>query len=149
EMIDLLIGLNGDQLPRGRGVGILSMSGGAGIQIADEIEEAGLEVASLEKKTTEELRSVIPAFGSVANPIDITGQVVSDPDLLSKTINILNEDKNVEIIVFFLGLGWSFGDKIADDLIELSKRTDKTIAVSWVAGQKETINRLRKHNINV
>src|SRR5699024_7283743 len=100
---------NGSELPKGRGVGILSMSGGAGIQIADEIEETGLEVASLEERTSEQLREVIPAFGSVANPIDITGQVLSDPGLLTKSINILNEDKNVDIIVFFLGLGWSFG----------------------------------------
>src|SRR5260221_2819342 len=61
---------------RGRGVGILSTSGGAAVICADKAEAHGIPLPALEAKTDRPLREVVPDFGSVANPSVLTAQVL-------------------------------------------------------------------------
>src|SRR5450631_3767955 len=61
---------------RGRGVGILSTSGGAAVICADKAEAHGVPLPALEAKTATALHEVVPDFGSVANPSDLTAEVL-------------------------------------------------------------------------
>ena len=44
--------------------------------------DAGMTLATLDAATSDELRAILPEFGSVTNPIDATGAIYDDPTLL-------------------------------------------------------------------
>lgn len=66
--------------PKGRRVGIITASGGAGALMADAADECGLAMPPLPQTAQEELKALLP-FAGVLNPVDITGQAANDPAL--------------------------------------------------------------------
>jgi acyl-CoA synthetase (NDP forming) len=69
-------------------VGIVSVSGGFGVQTADAAELAGLEIAPLPETAQEMLRPLL-SMGGGSNPIDVTGQAVNDPKMLSESVSVV------------------------------------------------------------
>ncbi len=119
-------------LPGGRGIGIITRSGGAGALMADRAEEIGLDVATLGADTTAALRKVVPAFGSTGNPVDITAQGLVNPNLMRESIKILLSDPQVDVAIAWL----SFSEKQADmnvrNFVEAKAQTDKPFIVCWM-----------------
>ena len=90
---------------KGNRVGLVTVSGGVGILMADEASERSLDVAELPADQQDKIKQLIP-FGAARNPIDVTGQVTSDLGLLGKTIDILSERPVYDsMVVFTAGLG--------------------------------------------
>lgn len=73
ELFNLAVALANQPLPVGRGLGILTNSGGPGIICADAAEAQGLHLVALRPETALELRSFLPGIASVYNPVDTTG----------------------------------------------------------------------------
>jgi acetyltransferase len=73
ELFNLAVALANQPLPAGRGLGILTNSGGPGIICADAAEINGLHLVGLRPETAQELRSFLPEIASVYNPVDTTG----------------------------------------------------------------------------
>ena len=63
-------------LPAGRNVGIVTISGGVGVWLADACERHGLAVPELNDDIQNDLRAFIPDYGGVSNPVDITAQAL-------------------------------------------------------------------------
>jgi len=61
-------------------VAIVTVSGGVGIMMADSAETLGLPLPPMPEAAAQTLRTAIP-FASTANPIDVTGQVVAQPQV--------------------------------------------------------------------
>lgn len=61
-------------------VAIVTVSGGVGIMMADSAESLGLPLPPMPDAAAQTLRAAIP-FASTANPIDVTGQVVAQPQV--------------------------------------------------------------------
>lgn len=59
----------------GRRVCIITNGGGSGVLAADECARHGLELAPLPDPVRQGLRGEFPSFYTVANPVDLTGQV--------------------------------------------------------------------------
>jgi acyl-CoA synthetase (NDP forming) len=59
--------------PRGRRMGVLTLSGGACDLIADAASAAGLEIPPFADATTTAIAPHLPSFGAVRNPLDATG----------------------------------------------------------------------------
>jgi len=59
-------------LPRGRGVAIVTVSGGPSVTAADTAETLGLEVPPLPESLRAELRRTLPPFAATGNPVDLT-----------------------------------------------------------------------------
>lgn len=70
--------------PRGPRLGIITVSGGVGTLMADAASDAGLELPPLPADLAQRLRERIP-FASTANPVDVTGQITADYDVLENT----------------------------------------------------------------
>lgn len=81
------------------GVAILSSSGGAGALLADHCEERGLPMAVFAPETVAGLDGILPDFARKANPIDLTGQVRSVPNLYGDTLAMVANDARTEAIV--------------------------------------------------
>ena len=60
-------------LPRGDGVGLLSLSGGQIGLIADLAQDLGLDFPSLSAEAEAALAGILPPFSAIANPLDAWG----------------------------------------------------------------------------
>jgi len=63
------------------GIGIVSISGGACDIVADRAGDLGAELPELAGPTREALAQIMPAYGTVQNPLDVTGAAVIDPSI--------------------------------------------------------------------
>ena len=86
------------RLPRGRRVGILASSGGGGAWMADGSAEGGLEVAALDTHTRDALDALLPSYGSSANPVDTTAQVIREKNYF-RCCRILAESPVVDTVI--------------------------------------------------
>jgi acetate---CoA ligase (ADP-forming) len=77
EMVDIALALSRTRQLAGRRIGIVTASGGAGTWLADDVIAAGLYVPMLSPGLQASLRKLIPAYGSPANPVDTTAQVLA------------------------------------------------------------------------
>ena len=76
ELLDIAAAFTSCPLPTGRNVGIVAISGGAGVWLADACERHGLKVPELDSDVQKDLRAFIPDYGGVSNPVDITAQAL-------------------------------------------------------------------------
>lgn len=101
EQVDVAYACVRGQPMSGSKVGILSVSGGFGVQTADAAELAGLNVASLQPATQALMDELLP-MGGGRNPIDVTGQAVNDIGLLSGSIEIASKSGEYDALVVCL-----------------------------------------------
>ncbi len=81
------------------GVSVLSSSGGAGALLADHSSEYGIPMSEFSEDTAEKLEHILPEFARKANPVDLTGQIYSSPNLFKDTCLALHADRRTEAIV--------------------------------------------------
>jgi acyl-CoA synthetase (NDP forming) len=126
ELSDLCAGFARYPLPRGRRVAILTTSGGAGVWMADACEREGLVVPPLDAATEKRMREFMPAYGSAANPIDLTAQTSLNPlshgkskSTLFGAIEALDASAAIDAVVVVANL--SDGDLLARERAGLSE----------------------------
>ena len=76
ELLDRAFVLSRSAAMKGRRVGIVTTSGGAGVWLADACEAAGLLVPELSESLQNQMREFMPSYGSALNPVDVTAQAV-------------------------------------------------------------------------
>ena len=85
-------------------LGILTVSGGAGILMADAAENSGLDVSPMPSQARKVLDTRIP-LGSSINPVDTTAQVMNDPSILSDAVKVMLSDGGYGAIAAFF-MNW-------------------------------------------
>jgi acetyltransferase len=100
EMFEALAIFHTRRLPRGTGLAAISVSGGAAGLMSDLATDCGVGFAKLANETHAKLREVVPEFGNVGNPLDVTGQGVFQPELLERSLDLLAADPGVDAIVY-------------------------------------------------
>ena len=100
EMAEALAIFHTRKLPRGGGVASAFVSGGAAGLTADLGAECGLDFPTLTPDTVARLHDIIPAFGTVGNPLDYTGQAAQQPEILAGSLMALAEDPQIDTIVY-------------------------------------------------
>jgi acyl-CoA synthetase (NDP forming) len=93
------------RLPR-PGIGIVSISGGACDIVADRAEDLGAELPELAAETRAALAAVMPGYGTVQNPLDVTGAAIIDPSLFTKAIEAISRDPSVGVVGVINSLPW-------------------------------------------
>lgn len=149
HMLDIVEALAGCRLPHGKGVGIITQSGGAGVLMADRAEELALSVPVLDDATQQTLRDAIPAFGAVANPVDVTGQFVAEPQLLHDAIKAALSDPQVHVGVVWLQLMDAYVATLVGIFESLKSECAKPFIVCWVAAPEAGLRALRERGIPV
>jgi acyl-CoA synthetase (NDP forming) len=102
-------------------VGLLTVSGGVGVMMADAAAEAGLDVAPLPAAAQDLIRARVP-FAATTNPVDLTGQVTAEPDLLEAAARVmLGEAGHGSLLIFLAAFGGTpamqnIQQKLAQDL---------------------------------
>nr|WP_254007779.1 acetate--CoA ligase family protein [Rhizobium sp. L1K21] len=104
EQIDIAYAAARGRFPSANKVGIFTMSGGFGIQLADDCTDAGLDVAAMPDSAQAELKALLP-FASPANPVDATAQAVSDWEILTAFVRTMMEKGGYDFFSAILGTG--------------------------------------------
>ena len=86
--------------PRGRRLMITTSSGGAAILAIDEAEKSGLTVPAPSPILQERLREFLPAHCAVGNPVDLTGDAISAPELYRKVMDQTRDDYDTQVVIF-------------------------------------------------
>jgi acyl-CoA synthetase (NDP forming) len=70
------------------GLCFISASGGACTIVADAGEAAGVHLPRFSEATVAGLSEVLPSYGATYNPLDVTGALLTQPDLYEKVVPI-------------------------------------------------------------
>lgn len=124
ELLDVGEVMTVQHRPRGRRVAVVTTSGGSGILAADAVEAHGLEMAALSEQTLAVLDEIVPAFGSTANPVDVTAAVMSNANLFDRTLDVIAVDPGVDLIVAcFCVLTGTDVDDVVASLARVAERS--------------------------
>ena len=103
ELLDVAYAAQHARLAPGRRLGVVTISGGMGAQIADAASEAGLVLAPTPEDAKPALRALCPP-GSPENPVDVTAQVSTDHDLMARSLEIVMASGAFDSFLAFFGL---------------------------------------------
>ncbi|GAB2672537.1 acetate--CoA ligase family protein [Saccharopolyspora gloriosae] len=152
ELLDTAIALGGPRPSDGR-IGVVTSSGGAGGLAADQAEPTGLRLPELDQSTQDSLAPLIPPFGSVANPVDVTAQVINDASALGQVCETVAADDAVDaVLVLLTTLGGRTAEQIAESILRASRACAKPYVVAWQYSHAEIAapaGRLRRAGIPV
>ncbi|AFR49447.1 acetate--CoA ligase family protein [Gordonia sp. KTR9] len=91
---------------RAPGIGVVSISGGACDIVADRAQDVGATLPALSKDTETALQRIMPDYGTVQNPLDVTGAAVFDPSIFTRAIEAMSADASIGAVAVITGLPW-------------------------------------------
>lgn len=118
--------------PRGKRLVVVSNSGASCVMAADYAEEKGIPLAPVSENARERLRKALPAFAAFANPIDVTGALLGNPQLLASVLPIIGEDRQSNLLLLAMPVAGTGYDvpRFAKDLAAFSATFDQAVAVA-------------------
>jgi acyl-CoA synthetase (NDP forming) len=145
-LLDVASALDRQPPLRGKHVGIITNSGGTGVELADLLEERGLLVPALSPRLQALIASVLPPYGSAANPIDVTTQWEHFGKMYARSVELLMESEEVDAVVPVLLQRSALMPEVTEAIIAVSERARqqgscKPIHVCWVAPRSADANR--------
>ena len=124
------------KLPAGTGPNacLYSISGGSGALMAEVAESHGVPVPELGSATQQALRTMIPDYLTVANPVDNGAQfLVTNPvEDRRRVFDLVCSDDNIDVVV--VGLTGALGrltDRFAEDIVSFIDELPKPVVVTW------------------
>lgn len=132
---------------RGRRLSTLSLSGGAGVLMADVASEHGLQVQPWDEAWQQRMAAVIPPYGSPRNPIDLTATLISEPDLLRRSLEVAVQHPGTDMIAVLLGNADNASAQLIDAIEQAHRATDRPLVVVWTGGSGRPRKRLQELGI--
>jgi acetyltransferase len=99
QVLDAARALSGQPMPRGRRVAVVTNSGGTGVELADLLADEGLEVPQLSPALQEELRALLPGYGSAVNPVDMTPAWSLFTTVYPAAVELLARSGEIDVVV--------------------------------------------------
>src|SRR5690625_1614950 len=129
DLVDVSIALDVQPTPKGNKIGILTASGGASSVLADLCSELGMEVPPL-VDSKEQIEHLSPPFGSAQNPIDVTAEIIAQPEMFKQVLESLVNDADIDAVIVMLTTNADPGALIiAQAITEVFEKSDKPIVV--------------------
>jgi acyl-CoA synthetase (NDP forming) len=131
-------------------VSIVTLSGGAGVLMTDAAEDLGLDVSPWSERWQARAAAILPPFASATNPIDVTGAIVADQEMLRDSVVVALENPESDVVVLMIGNLDREEAKVIDYLRHLrdtAETTDKPLVVVWVGGSGRPITELSRAGI--
>jgi len=120
QLLDVSGAAAAGQYPSGNRLGIVTISGGAGVMTADAAAAHGMEVPELPQKAQKALKDLMP-FAAVRNPVDTTAQMLNDVPLLEKNLQAMLDHGGCDAVVAFLST-IGFSERMMAQLREMLPR---------------------------
>src|SRR5918998_3011739 len=107
ELLDVAYAATRRVYPTGNTLGVVTISGGAGVLISDAAEAVGLPMPPMPEEAQARLKALVP-FSPPRNPVDCTAQAFNDMGLIGKFASSMVEDGGYRsVLAFFTQLGAS------------------------------------------
>ncbi len=131
DLIDYAKAFRMHKLPAGNRVGVLTLSGGAGVLLADRCIENGLTLPTLTDATREKLSKTLVSFASFANPVDATAHGYNDNFAsYGEAVRLVLADPNIDQVVARVPRGKS-ARPWSENLMKTLAGTDKPVILNW------------------
>jgi len=128
DMIKTAIAMSTQDPPRGKRIGIVTNTGGPGIQMVDEAVENGLVLAKWSEAGLERLKETQYPEASLGNPVDVVA--TGGPDQYHAAVDTLLKEEGVDMVaVFFVSAPFVDLDAIATRLKEAADGSDKPVVM--------------------
>ena len=101
ELVDVAYACSGGVFPKSPRLGVVTLSGGVGIQMADAAVAMGLALPRMPDAAQQKILQMVP-FAGPANPVDTTAQVVNDWPMFTTILGITADEGGVDSVVSFL-----------------------------------------------
>jgi acyl-CoA synthetase (NDP forming) len=136
DLVNIAYACTRGRLPRSRRLAVMTMSGGAGVLMADAADEGGLDLTPLAEASQKEVIGWVP-FAAARNPVDVTAQVLNDPSILDKSFDLLFGTENFPAMVAFFTT-WASSPQMAEPLFQsvssaAARYPDRYFALSAIA----------------
>jgi acyl-CoA synthetase (NDP forming) len=126
--------------PANNTLGVITVSGGAGVIISDAADAIGLPMPEMPQDSQERLLKLLP-FAAPRNPVDVTAQFLNEMSLISTFTNaLIAEGKYTSILGFFTYTGGaaSVAPRLREQLkIARSKHPDCIFVLSLMASREQ------------
>jgi acyl-CoA synthetase (NDP forming) len=133
SLLDIGQALASPRRPAGNRVGVVSMSGGAGVLITDRLAAHGLRVTTLDDASRRRISAALPGLPSVGNPLDF-GPVYTDPEAVITAVRCMAETEDVDLVVVFLGLSPNLAGVVEEPLAAIAASCGKPMVLAWLGG---------------
>ena len=101
------------ELPRGKRMVFMNVSGGEAGVTADLADEYGIELAEYKAETKAYLETLVPDYGTVNNPFDMTAGIGYNTEAMRSAMEAISNDENVDAIC----IAYTITPEIWDDTI--------------------------------
>ena len=138
----------GERRVKGKGLVIVTNGGGAGVMAADHAADLNIPLPELTEKTIATINHVLPDHWSHHNPIDILGDAT--PERYFQVLGACLQDKHCDgLLAILVPVAMSAPIDVAEQVIELSKHTNKPILACWMGREqvKSSWELFAKHKI--
>ena len=122
-------------LPKGQRTVFMCVSGGEAGVMADLSEDYGIELAEYKPETKTYLQSLLPSYGSVNNPFDMTAGIGYNTPVMVDAIKAISKDENVDVIC----IAYTITPEVWDDTIthmceavEIAQKDDNVKPIFWI-----------------
>ena len=125
--------------PVNNALGVITVSGGAGVIICDTAEDVGLPVPEMPAQAQDELKALLP-YASPRNPVDVTAQFLNDFSLLGRfTETMVAQGGCPSVLGFFTYTAGmpSVAPRLRDELKRVRERHPERLFVLSVLASAE------------
>lgn len=123
------------ELPKGERCAFMNVSGGEAGVMADLAEEYGITLAEMGQETKDYLRTLVPDYGSVNNPFDMTAGIGYNTPVMVQAMEAISKDENVDAIVVAYTITPEIWDDTISHMVEavsIARRQEKLKPVFWI-----------------
>jgi acyl-CoA synthetase (NDP forming) len=100
EALDIAYASRPRIFPVGRRIGLVTVSGGGGVLMADAAADHDLDVAEMPADAQAEMKELVP-FAAPRNPVDVTAQFFNDLTLVPKFTKLMLDRGNYDALIGF------------------------------------------------
>ncbi len=136
ELLDICYVAQRGIYPARNTLGVVTISGGAGVLISDAAEAVGLPMPEMPEEAQARLKALVP-FSSPRNPVDCTAQAFNDMSVIGRFAESMAEDGGyTSLIAFFTqwGASPSMAPRLRAELKQvLDRHPDRIFVLSILA----------------
>jgi acyl-CoA synthetase (NDP forming) len=135
DALEVFSTLDVPRFPDGPGLSVISASGGSCALIADACEKYGVDLPTLPDEVHAEIDEHLPEYGSPTNPVDMTGKIMTNLDLLDSLAGAVIRSDPVDAMLLQVGnTGPEYVRPARETLYQLTAETGKPIIVVFTGG---------------
>ena len=118
--------------PKGRRLVAISNSGAVCVMTADAATQEGMPLEPLLPATQQELKSILPGFATVKNPVDITAALLSNSGLFGAILPPISQDPAADAFLIGIAVAGAGYDvnKFSSDAAKFADETGKPLVVA-------------------